>query len=79
MPKFYEVKLMVEGGGQLKLNEDHIVAIKKRNAGGFRVWLSTPMSVGDEPDRLLVLAGASGEKSVSALNVTSTDLDDLFP
>jgi hypothetical protein len=78
MPKFYEVNVLPEGG-PVKINEDHIVAVKQRKAGGYRVWLSTEIEVGDEPDRLLVLGGNAGPKSVKVLNVQSTDLDELFP
>lgn len=77
---FFEVTLMHEGGGSLKLNAAHIVAVKKREKGGFRVWLSAPMEIGDEPDRLLVLAGMADDlKTASVLNVASTDLEALFP
>jgi len=38
---------MAEGGGRVALNVDHIVAVKKRDGGGYRVWLSTDLEVGD--------------------------------
>jgi len=76
--KFFEVQLMAEGGGRLVLNEDHIVAVKKRDQGGYRVWLSTELEIGDEPDRLLVLAGTSAPKDVRVFNCQSPDLDKLF-
>jgi hypothetical protein len=76
--KFYEVSLLAEGGGTLKLNEQHIVGVKKRTAGGYRVWLSHEMEVGDEPDQLLKNAGTADPRTVKVLNVSSTDLDALF-
>lgn len=82
MSKFYQVELMYEGGGVLKLNEEHILAVKQRTGGGYRVWLTMPLEVGDEPDRLPVLSGQVDEVKrhggLRVLNVQSDELASLF-